>query len=257
MVHEHLMTYDPKTRLTKSSFLTLTYDKDHLPNNGNLQLSDWTTFAKRLRKNLSPYRFFHCGEYGTQTNRAHLHAAIFGLDFREDRQPHSKSGEHQLFTSPTLNKIWGNGNVLIGSITFESAAYIARYLTKALPSNMPQTTRRKPTSTWAELSRDESSTREPEYATMSRRPGLGNSFFKKYHSSIYPLDQIVVGGRVMRPPRYYDSLLEKLDPELYDQVKLKRREQTKDPDSWERMNTRHQHRKLVTENFSRDVKQRD
>ena len=257
IIHEHLMTYSPETRLTTSSFLTLTYNNEHLPNNGNLQLDHITKFLKRLRKNISPYKYFQCGEYGSNTGRAHHHAAILGINFLADRKKHSKSGTHQLYSSKTLDELWGKGNCLIGDITFESASYIARYVTKALPSNMPQTTRRKPTSTWAELSRDESSTREPEYATMSRRPGLGKSYFTKYQHEMYPRDQIVVAGRIMRPPRYYDYLLEKTNPELYEEVKLKRREQMRDPDSWERMNTRHTHRKLVTENFSRDVKQRN
>jgi hypothetical protein len=46
-----------------NSFITLTYDPDHLPKDGSLNVVHFQKFMKRLRKKISPLkiRFFHCG----------------------------------------------------------------------------------------------------------------------------------------------------------------------------------------------------
>lgn len=73
---------------------------------------------------------------------------------------------------------------------------------------------------------------KPEYITMSRRPGIGASFFEKYFSDIYPSDQVVMNGKAFLPPKYYDKLLEKRDPELYLKIKARRRIQgSEDPEN--------------------------
>jgi hypothetical protein len=41
-----------------------------------------------------------------------------------------KSGD--LFTSDMLTKCWGMGHCLVGDLTFESAAYVARYVVKKI-----------------------------------------------------------------------------------------------------------------------------
>lgn len=74
-----------------ASFVTLTYDDEHLPNNGSLNPKDLTDFWKRLRKNLvneyhdgRKIKYYACGEYGDRTKRPHYHAIIFGLDNYSD-----------------------------------------------------------------------------------------------------------------------------------------------------------------------------
>ncbi|AXH74126.1 MAG: replication initiator protein [Microviridae sp.] len=43
---------------------------------------------------------------------------------------------------------------------------------------------------------------------MSLKPGLGAGWFEKYHSDVYPRDEVVLRGRPMRPPTFYDTLYE-------------------------------------------------
>ncbi len=68
-----------------ATFLTLTYDDDHLPSNGSLVPKDLQDFWKRLRYYVddSPFagkiKYFASGEYGDETFRPHYHAIIFGI----------------------------------------------------------------------------------------------------------------------------------------------------------------------------------
>ena len=115
-------------------FLTLTYDDEHLPRYGQLVKRDLQLFFKRLRKYAGRFRYVAAGEYGEQNRRPHFHAAIFGLDFSGDRVLYATSvrGDNT-FVSPLVGKAWGMSTFpmghTIGSLTFESAAYIARYNT--------------------------------------------------------------------------------------------------------------------------------
>lgn len=193
-----------------NSFVTLTYDDEHLPKDGSLQLEDWQKFAKRLRKTVGPFRFYHCGEYGETTGRPHYHAAVFGLDFEEDRELYNDVGGHKQFTSGRLERTWGKGFAVIGSLTYDSASYVASYVTKKITGGKAEA---------------HYEGRRPEYSTMSRRPGIGKGYFDKWADQMYPRDEVIVKGHKMRPPKYYDSLAAESFGELVDQaLKKKRRE---------------------------------
>lgn len=117
----------------QSCFITLTYSDDNLPEHGTLILRDFQLFMKRLRFEFSnvKIRFYHCGEYGEKFGRPHYHALLFGIDFEADRTLYSQSKQgSKLYVSDTLNKLWNKGFATIGNITFESAAYVARYVVK-------------------------------------------------------------------------------------------------------------------------------
>lgn len=63
------------------------------------------------------------------------------------------------------------------------------------------------------------------FVLMSRMPGLGHDWYEKYKSQVYPNDFIVVrDGVTCKPPAYYDSLLEKDNPDLYEEVKKARQD---------------------------------
>ncbi len=182
----------------RNCFVTLTYDQVHLPVDGSLQLEDWQKFAKRLRKQLAAedpprkFRFFHCGEYGEENARPHYHACMFGVDFGRDRVPLSKKRGHTLYESPELNEAWGLGFASVGSLTWQSAAYVARYVMKKATGP---------------LAKERYGDRRPEYVTMSRRPGIGSTWFDRFASDVYPSDEVVHEGKRYRPPRFYDSKL--------------------------------------------------
>ena len=93
--------------------------------------NDAARFMKRLRKKYgSQVRFFHCGEYGDLNKRPHYHAILFGVDFAHDRKLWSQKDGMKLFTSESLEKLWPYGFCTIGQVTFESCAYVARYIMK-------------------------------------------------------------------------------------------------------------------------------
>lgn len=175
-------------------FATLTYKDEELvygKKNSTLYPRHLELFWKRLRKEYgNGIRYFACGEYGDRTSRPHYHACIFGMDF-EDKQLFSTKDGIELYSSDTLDSIWVHGSCTLGSVTFESAAYVARYIMDK------------------KLGKDsvyyEEQGIEPEFIRMSRRPGLGSSWYDKYYKDVYPHDYVVVRGVKCKPPRFYDS----------------------------------------------------
>ena len=120
----------------KNSFITLTYSNEHLPFPPSLDHRHFQLFMKRFRKEFK-LRYYMCGEYGDKFFRPHFHACLFGVDFKEDRVlvKRSPSG-HDLYRSPTLERFWTFGQSAIGDLTFESAAYVARYVTKKITGDL-------------------------------------------------------------------------------------------------------------------------
>lgn len=196
-------------------FVTLTYDDKHLPDDENLSLAAWRLFAKRFRKRIGPFRYYHCGEYGENTGRPHYHACIWGHDFAHDRKLYTQTKFGPLWTSPTLEATWGLGFATLGQITFRSAAYVARYCMKR-PTKGTAVPKGHVDLETGEIGR------EPEYATMSRRPGIGTKWLERFQSDVYPSDEVIVDGRSTRPPKFYDGQLELTDPTLFAQLKAKR-----------------------------------
>lgn len=208
----------------ETCFITLTYSPEHLPKYGTLHLKHFQDFMKRLRKNTGrKIRFYHCGEYGENFGRPHYHACIFGADFRDGKVIANRDGI-LLYDSPTLEKIWGLGHVSVGELNFESAAYVARYVTKKVNG-------KKKKEGYYDLVHPGTgeilAERPPEYATMSRRPGIATNWFTKYQGDCYPKDNVSLRGRKMRPPKFYDRLLEKTHKEMFDKIKENRLQQVK------------------------------
>ena len=199
---------------TFNSFITLTYDPEHLPADGSLDVSHFQKFMKRLRDRIKPLkiRFFHCGEYGDLTRRPHYHALIFGYDF-PDRVLLKKSKSGDLFTSELLTSVWGLGHASVGDLTFESAAYVARYVMKKVNGSL-----KKSHYEVIDYDTGEVVDLKPEYTTMSRRPGIAGDWFDKYKDDVYPSDTIHLSGREMRPPKFYDKKMKSLDPELMESI---------------------------------------
>ncbi len=221
---------------SKNCFITLTYDERNLPLDNSVDVKHWQNFAKRLRKKKGPFRFLHCGEYGDRTSRPHYHACIFGHDFAEDRILLSEKKGHVLWTSAELEKIWGKGFCPIGPLNFDTAAYTARYVIKKVGGPQKE----------AAYERVDPETGlitdvKPEYATMSRNPGLGKKWFDNYYADVYPDDEIIINGKKFRPPKFYDKLLEKKNPQLLQKIKDRRKNVTsrkQEEETYERRNIR-------------------
>lgn len=222
-------------------FITLTYNDDALEKRGHRSLDhrDWQLFAKRLRKKYgSGIRFLMCGEYGTWCRRCwlhpnecrkrgcgdpvegpgrpHFHAIMFNLDFGDKKLWKVNNGV-PLHTSESLSALWQLGFSSVGAATFQSAAYVARYITKKV-------TGRAATDHYSVM---EPRTGElisllPEYLQPSRRPGLAAKWLDKFSDDVWPDDFVVINGRKVRPPRFYERQLEVDDPDLHRSVKRAR-----------------------------------
>lgn len=197
-------------------FISLTYAPEHLPETGSLVLRDLQLFMKRLRKRFSPLeiRFFACGEYGEKYRRPHYHVCLF--NYRPDDLVHYKNSPTGIryYTSETLSKLWRYGHVVVGELTFESAAYVARYVTKKITGERAENHYSSVDGETGEVYR-----LRPEFVTMSRRPGIASNWFKRFPNDVYPSDHVVVRGIRCKPPKYYDGQLEITDPDLLKSVK--------------------------------------
>lgn len=128
---------------TNNSFLTLTYDDDHLPKDRSLEPEELQKFIKRLRFYFpEKIRFFAVGEYGDKTKRPHYHLALFGLGVQHEEY---------------VKKSWDKGFILLGSLTFQSASYVGGYVTKK----------------YVKFKDDDLKGRIPEFSRSSNRPGIG------------------------------------------------------------------------------------
>lgn len=169
---------------------------------------------KRLRKEVkTKIRFFHVGEYGEKNKRPHYHALLFGYNF-PDKTLFTKSNGISLYTSEILQKLWPYGFSTIGDVTFESAAYCARYCLKKINGEQAEDHYNYINPETGELIKI-----TPEYATMSRgnnypetdprhTRGIGYSWFQKYKKDVFPHDYIVVRDNLkISPPPYYLNLL--------------------------------------------------
>lgn len=183
----------------ENAFVTLTYNDENLPKDGSLNMKHFQDFMKRLRQRLKkPIRYFHCGEYGEKTGRPHYHACLFGVDF-PDRKLWRSTGGKKLFTSAKLEDVWSFGYCVIGQVTFDSANYVAGYVTKKLGDKATRVIFNKEENKYYPV--------KSEYGTMSRNPGLGKSFLDTYKEDIYSRHYIIVNGKKVKPPLYYDRII--------------------------------------------------
>lgn len=263
--------YHEASLYNNNSFITLTFSPEHLEKRDNpwsLDVTEFQKFMKRLRKKFSgidavtkddgtlhyPIRFFHCGEYGDKNARPHYHACLFNFDFPDKELWKTTKSGHRLYVSEELEKLWPYGFSTIGDVTFESAAYVARYIVKKVNGKMREDdipvydddgnliTEMKHYE-WLDPETGEIRARKPEYTTMSRRPGIGREWLKLYMDDVFPEDEVVVNGVRMRPPKYYDGILESERPYEFDSIKENRKKKAKkhiDNNCKERLNVREQ-----------------
>lgn len=210
------------------SFLTLSYDDANVPWSDDgclltLNPKDIQDFIKRFRMRVErefgkQIRFYLCGEYGDakdgQIPRPHYHVLLYGFDFFDKKfYSLSKAGE-PIYTSEYLDSIWGKGICWIGDLTWQTCAYTARYVMK----------KQKGPEAGAYYQKKGII---PEFVRMSLKPGIGTEYFNRHKDEIYKNDEIFIpnGDFVItcKPPPYFDSLLERENPELLVRIKSARR----------------------------------
>lgn len=220
-------------------FITLTYNDENLPNNCSLVKKHFQDFIKRYRKYVYPrkIRYFMCGEYGEEKTRPHYHAVIFNHDFTDKELWRTKQGT-KLYISQSLQKLWKKGFSTLGAVTFDSAAYVARYILKKQTGDMAEA------HYFSECSKETGLLThpiQPEYTTMSRRPGIATEWFKQFKNEIYPDDFIVINGKKMPPPKFYQYLYELDENNNIKSVKKRRKTlsiRRKDDNTYDRLLTK-------------------
>lgn len=141
----------------ENSFVTLTYDDDHIPINNSLNPGDLRNFIKRLRKRAAnKIRYYAIGEYGDTTGRPHYHIALFNHQSCEHGITRERKGRPSC--CPTCDRIlstWGLGKIQLGTLEQSSASYIGGYVSKKY--TVAQAT----------------NGRHPQFTRMSLKPALG------------------------------------------------------------------------------------
>lgn len=230
----------------KNCFVTLTYNDENLPSDLSLSKPDILKFIKNMRYHYGSIRYFLCGEYGDRFDRPHYHLCLFNFAFDDleeigtryasntysELQRKYKSlnrtfvndersvydvekipGEFRIYRSEKLERVWTKGFSTIGELTFESAAYVARYVTKKIKGKNVE---------------DYYQGREPEFALMSRRPGIGKYWFDKWHEDVKKIDGMAKDRLTYMPPKYYDNIIKNTDPDKYKKIKERRKKRFKE-----------------------------
>lgn len=202
----------------RNSFITLTYDDENIPWDGSLNKTHFQKFMKRLRfaNSHKTIRFFHVGEYGDKLQRPHYHALLFNHDWDDKELWASRDGIHT-YRSDSLAKLWPYGFSTTGDLTWETAAYCSRYCVKKITGKKSQEHYERVNQFTGEIIN-----LQPEYATMSLKPAIGREWFNEYQGDCFPKDYVTHDGKKRTIPPYYDKLLERVDPELFAEIKEKR-----------------------------------
>ncbi len=240
-----------------NSFVTLTYNEEHLPAGGSLSPRHHQLFMKRLRKKSGrAIRFYACGEYGPKLTRPHYHYLFFNFD-PPDKKPHHKNRNGEiLYSSKFLDEIWGKGYTMTGAVTLQSAAYVARYINKKITGDAAEQHYKTSDPITGEIYQ-----LEPEFSRQSNKPGIGKKWYDKFHKTDVENDDFIIHeGKKMRPPRFYDKQFEKKDPKKHFRTKIKRKISSRKNaanNTPERLAVREKVLMAKTKNLKRNMEQND
>jgi len=216
-----------KTTIGDSYFLTLTYDDDHIPENYSLYKPHITNTIKAIRNNQRKinyphkFRYEQCGEYGGETSRPHHHMAAFNLELTDLVLYSDNGGKYSSYTSEQMQKYWPYGQVVIIPLHLANCLYIAQHSDKKIANTTPNHELRILDPETGEIITD----RVPEYSTRSSKPAIGAEWYRQYgHTDLYNTDSIVCDGKEYKIPRFFDKLLKRQNPKLYEEIKQARQD---------------------------------
>lgn len=192
-------------------FLTLTYNEESLQS-PRLIYRDFQLFMKKLRdkiyqkhlkinedlighklsketkkeiRNQTYIPFMVTGEYGDINKRPHWHAIIFNYAPLDSEHKYTTERGEKVFNSNELQKIWGKGNIEYGTVTMDSASYVARYAAKKLTHG-----------------KDQDHDYHPFHRTSCKR-AIGRTWIEKYWKHTFENGFIVLpNGQKSKIPRY-------------------------------------------------------
>lgn len=155
-----------------------------------------------------------CGEYGENTHRAHFHALLFGCDLPDLVKCNSVYSSHDLFESGVLSSCWGNGFCAVGSVTHESAKYVASYVMKRCSDEVAQ-------ERFAWVTRfGECVVRTQPYGKMSLKPGIGADWLRKYSKDVSNHGAVFQNQFRKKIPPYFRDLMQVVDPKAADNLEV-------------------------------------
>lgn len=210
----------------KAVFLTLTYDNDHVPclmqvTTGQAQLTlqkrDLQLFFKRLRKKFKDkeLRYYAVGEYGKNTARPHYHIILYGVGLEDFRdlviQGKNELGQLYYRSDSLARDIWKNGFCLLSEVSWNTCAYVARYVKKKDYG----------------FQTDEYVDRmtQPEFSVMSRNPGIG-MYYPVEHPDYADRQKYYFGDQNGSVEVFFPSVflkfLESSDPQKFEELKSQR-----------------------------------
>lgn len=114
-------------------FITLTYDRQHLPEDG-VSKDDVQKFLKRLRRRIeynlnvkTPLRYFLVAEYGKKTHRAHYHLLLWNMPYVQ-----MADGDEKSFYTlwRFIRDAWQNGNIRVEYCRDRTGKYCLKYMRK-------------------------------------------------------------------------------------------------------------------------------
>ena len=185
-------------------FLTLTYDDEHLESPW-LIYEHFQTFMLNLRSRLyyefngsKTISFMVTGEYGDKNKRPHWHAIVFNFSPDDKKRKYSTELGEQVYSSDFISELWSRGAAEFGSVTMESAGYVARYAAKKLAHG-----------------RDQDHPFQPIHKTSSRN-AIGKSWIEKNCRHVFENGFVVLpNGSTAKIPRYYVDWCKSHRPDLY------------------------------------------
>lgn len=122
-----------------ASFVTLTYDDNHIPRTSDglvtLRKHDLQCWFKNMRRQMEyynekiPFKYIACGEYGDSLGRSHYHIVFLGLT--------------DVQVAKYTKKLWKYGLCDIGVLGQGGLRYVCKYLTKQKPPKVVKEMREK------------------------------------------------------------------------------------------------------------------
>lgn len=177
--------------------ITLTYTDERRPS--KLIKRDLQDFIKHMRNRGYKFSYFACGEYGSLNHNAHFHIIMFGYWPSDARFEYNSKSGYPLYSSKEVESVWKNGFITVSEMSPATAAYVAGYVDKKMNGD--------------------------EFVLMSKRPAIGERYFREHLFDIYAYDNLVGAFGVAHPPRYSDKIADYCWYDL-DDIKAKRLEAT-------------------------------
>ncbi len=213
-------------------FITLTYANENLTirpvidnktgeinNRPVLVRRELTKFIDKLKKHqlragLGKIKYMGSGEYGDQTKRPHYHLVIFNLKLNELNEIHRNEYGDIYYTNKMISKKWGMGNVIISPANHTNMSYTAQYTLKKQKID------------------GEPIEQDGVKEFTIKTPGLARDYYERNKNKIWENDNIPIVSKkkvvLINPPRYFDKLLQAENIELYEKIKYKREQTSKE-----------------------------